>query len=96
VVGATDSLTRTLTQTVIEVLALFTRDASPFHIESDGIEIRQDAKETQAVGADFVSAVLGTQLPGPGMKIIGQDLRFDGTIAVGDKVTIKSPMNSKN
>lgn len=36
VVGATDSLTRPLTQTVIEVLALLTGDASPFHMESDG------------------------------------------------------------
>ena len=86
--GAPSSLTRTLTRTVIEVLALVTRDVSPLHIESYSDEARRDTNEIQAVGGEaFVSSVPGTQLPGPGMKIIEQDLRFDGTITVGDKLS---------
>ncbi len=86
--GATASLTRTLTRTIIEVLALVTGYASPFHIESHGDEARRDTNETQAVGAEaFVSPVLGLQLPGPGIRIIEQDQHFDGTIAVRDKLT---------
>lgn len=44
--GATASLTLTLTRIVIEVLALVTGDASPFHIESDGKETEKDLNET--------------------------------------------------
>jgi phosphate acetyltransferase len=86
--GAPASLTRSLARTVIQVLALVYGDASPFHIESYSDEARRDTNEIQAVGGEaFVSSVPGTQLPGPGMKIIKQDLRFDGTITVGDKLT---------
>ncbi|HWP90723.1 MAG TPA: bifunctional enoyl-CoA hydratase/phosphate acetyltransferase [Thermodesulfobacteriota bacterium] len=88
-IGATATLTRILSKTDIEVLALVSGDANPFHIKSeDDFEVQSDANATQGVGAEaLVSAALGTKLPGPGMKIIEQDLRFDGTIAVGDKLT---------
>ncbi|MGB7291070.1 MAG: bifunctional enoyl-CoA hydratase/phosphate acetyltransferase [Thermodesulfobacteriota bacterium] len=88
-IGASATLTRTLSKTDIEVLALVSGDANPFHIKSENdFEVQSDASATQGVGAEaLVSAALGTQLPGPGMKIIGQDLRFYGTIAVGDKLT---------
>jgi phosphate acetyltransferase len=88
-IGASATLTRTLSKADIEVLALVSGDANPFHVKSeDDLDSQSDANTTQGVGAEaLVSAALGTQLPGPGMKIIGQDLRFDGTIAVGDKLT---------
>lgn len=88
-VGATESLTHTLTQTEIEVLALVSGDANPFYIQEEGAsEARADGNITQGVGAEaFISAVLGTKLPGPGMKIIEQNLRFHGTITVGDELT---------
>jgi phosphate acetyltransferase len=88
-IGASATLTRTLSKTDIEVLALVSGDANPFHIKSENdSEVRSDESATQGVGAEaLVSAALGTKLPGPGMKIIEQDLRFDGTIAVGDKLT---------
>ena len=72
--GATASLTRILTEEAIGVLALVTGDASALPIESDGDEVRRDTNEIQAVGAEaFLSTVLGTQMPGPGMKIIEQE-----------------------
>src|SRR5579884_277197 len=88
-VGASESLTHTLTQTEIEGLALVSGDANPFYIQEEGAtEARADVNITQGVGAEaFISAVLGTKLPGPGMKIVEQNLRFRGTIAVGDELT---------
>ncbi len=88
-IGASATLTRSLSKTDIEVLALVSGDANPFHIESENdFKVQSDPNVTQGVGAEaLVSAALGTRLPGPGMKIIGQDLRFNGTIAVGDKLT---------
>lgn len=88
-IGASATLTRTLSETDIEVLALVSGDANPFHITGENdFELPPDAGATQGIGAEaLVSAALGTQLPGPGMKIIGQDLRFRGEITVGDKLT---------
>jgi len=87
-IGTSATLIRTLSQTDIEVLALVSGDANPFHLKSENdFEDQSDVSATQGVGAEaLVSAALGTQLPGPGMKIVRQDLRFSGEIAVGDKL----------
>jgi phosphate acetyltransferase len=87
--GASASLERTLSQTDIEVLALVSGDVDPFHVAGEGTPgIRPDASTTEAAGAEaLIAAVLGTRLPGPGMKILRESLQFRGRIAVGDKLT---------
>jgi phosphate acetyltransferase len=87
--GASASLTRTLSQTDIEVLALVSGDVDPFHTTDDGAAAgRPDAHTTEAAGAEaLIAGVLGTRLPGPGMKILRENLRYRGTIAVGDTLT---------
>jgi hypothetical protein len=66
-IGATASLTRSLSQIDIELLALVTGDADPFHLSTNGETGRKSASTTEAVGAEaLVAAVLGTKLPGPG------------------------------
>lgn len=86
--GATAALTRKLTPNMIEVLALVSGDVNPFHLKEDEKEARRNADLTQAAGAGaFIYAALGTQLPGPGMKITGEDLKFTGTINAGDELT---------
>jgi phosphate acetyltransferase len=86
--GASASLSRTLSQTDIEVLALVSGDVDPFHVHGNGAEARRDAKTIEAAGAEaLVAAVLGTKLPGPGMKILRENLEFRGRTSVGDKLT---------
>jgi phosphate acetyltransferase len=86
--GASASFTRTLSQTDIDVLALVSGDVDPFHVAGDGEAVRPDASTTEAAGAEaLVAAVLGTRLPGPGMKILRERLQYHGTIAVGDTLT---------
>src|SRR5579871_5506793 len=84
--GATAKLTRILSQTDVEVLALVSGDVDPFHVEGNSpAAVRPDARTTEAAGAKaLIAAVLGTRLPGPGMKILRENLRFRGRIAVGD------------
>ena len=88
-VGASASLDRTLSQTDIEVVALVSGDVDPFHIVGNGATgVRPDGRSTEAAGAEaLIAAVLGTRLPGPGMKILQENLLFRGRIAVGDKLT---------
>jgi phosphate acetyltransferase len=86
--GASASLTRTLSQTDIEVLALVSGDVDPFHVAADREAMRADGSTTEAAGAEaLVAAVLGTRLPGPGMRILRQSLQYRGRIAVGDTLT---------
>jgi phosphate acetyltransferase len=88
-VGASADLTRAVSQTDVELLALLSGDVDPFHVAADGAAgARPDAGTAGPVGAEaLVAAVLGTKLPGPGMKILRQDLRFRGTVSVGDRLT---------
>jgi phosphate acetyltransferase len=88
-VGASASLNRTLSQTDIEVVALVSGDVDPFHVVGNGAaDRRPDSRSTEAAGAEaLIAAVLGTRLPGPGMKILREDLHFHGRIAVGDQLT---------
>jgi phosphate acetyltransferase len=87
--GASASLTRTLTQTDIEVLALVSGDIDPFYVSADGTaDARADASTTEAAGAEaLIAAVLGTTLPGPGMRILRENLQFRGRTSVGDTLT---------
>jgi phosphotransacetylase/acyl dehydratase len=87
--GASASMTRTLSKTDIEVLALVSGDVDPFHIAGNGSSVvRVDTSTTEAAGAEaLVAAVLGTKLPGPGMKILRENLQFRGRLSVGDKLT---------
>jgi phosphate acetyltransferase len=95
--GSSASLTRTLSQTDIEVLALVSGDVDPFHVTAEEkAEVRPDATTTEAAGAEaLIAAVLGTRLPGPGMKIVRENLQFRGRIAVGDKLTATVTVKEK-
>jgi phosphate acetyltransferase len=96
--GASASLKRTLSQTDIEVLALVSGDVDPFHVTADATAaVRPDASRTEAAGAEaLIAAVLGTQLPGPGMKILHENLRYCGTISVGDTLTATVTVREKH
>jgi phosphotransacetylase/acyl dehydratase len=96
-VGDSAEMSRILSQTDIEVLALVSGDVDPFYVSGNGAAgQRASARTTEAAGAEaLVAAVLGTQLPGPGMRIVRQDLRFRGRMSVGDQLTAKVTAKEK-
>ena len=95
--GASASFKCKLTPNMIEVLALVSGDVNPFHLNYNGNEARMDSNITQAAGAGaFIYATLGTQLPGPGMKITRENLNFRGTINAGDELTASVTAREKN
>jgi phosphate acetyltransferase len=96
-VGATAEFRHTLSQADVELLALVSGDVDPFHLAGEGAAfVRPDARTTEAVGTQAViAAALGTRLPGPGMKILRQDLAFTGTVATGDVLTATVKVTKK-
>ena len=74
-----------LTRPDVEALAFVSGDVDPFH--TDAQSTRQDTMSAEAVAAEaLVSALLQRRLPGPGTVIVAQDLRFSGSMTVGDLI----------
>ena len=83
--GETITRSHQLTRPDVEALAFVSGDVDPFH--TDAQSTRQDSMSAEAVAAEaLVSALLQRRLPGPGTVIVAQDLRFDGSMRVGDQI----------
>lgn len=83
---------RTVTGNDIEVFADVTGDANPIHLNEDYAATTM-FRSTIAHGmltAGFISAVLGTKLPGPGAIYLSQSLRFKAPVKPGDKVVARA------
>ena len=88
VVGQSASLEREVTQQVIDGFAKLTGDINPVHVDPE-FAAGTMFKGIIAHGmlpAAYISAVLGTQLPGPGTIYGRQSLRFCAPVYPGDKV----------
>ena len=86
-IGDKADLVVTMKQNQIDVAAIVSGDVDAFYLKQ-GADSRPDVKKTEAAGAEaLISIVLGTRLPGPGMRILHRDLHFYGDFAVGDTLT---------
>jgi phosphate acetyltransferase len=85
-VGRRLTVTRTVTTTEVEALALVSGEVDPYHVEP-GAARGDGAPVAQAVGAEaIVSGLLNRRMPGPGTRILSQALEFEGEIRVGDEI----------
>ena len=88
-VGDTDRFSKTVTDADIYLFAGVTGDLNPAHIDED--YARGTFFKTRIahgmLSAGFVSAVIGTRLPGPGSVYMRQTLEFLAPVRIGDTVT---------
>jgi len=101
-VGHSSSIEREVTQSVISRFADVSGDFNPVHLDQEFAAASQ-FKGVIAHGilsAAYISAVLGTKLPGPGAIYMGQTLKFRAPVRPGDKVvttcTVKEIIRDKN
>ena len=88
-VGQSASFTKTITESDVYTFAGLSGDLNPAHINEEY------AKGTRFGGriahgmlsAGLISAVIGMQLPGPGIIYMGQTLKFLSPVRIGDTVT---------
>jgi phosphate acetyltransferase len=85
-VGATETVSRTLTATEVEALALAAGDVDGYHIEGGDTGDRLYAQGAAAIAA--VAGLLNRRLPGPGSAIVGSHFRYAGACRVGDTLTV--------
>jgi len=89
--GEEATLSHTVTNTDIQTFAHITGDTNPVHLDEDYAQnTRFSGKIAHGIFvAGLVSAVLGTQLPGPGAIYISQQLRFLAPVYPGDTITAR-------
>lgn len=88
VVGQRASLMRTVMDNDVHLFATVSGDNNPIHV-SETFASRSKFGQRIAHGmftASLVSAVLGTQLPGPGAVYLSQTIQFLAPVRIGDVV----------
>lgn len=87
-VGQSASLTRVVTEGDIAAFAELSGDTNPVHLNEDYARTTPFKGRIAhgALSASYLSAVLGTDLPGPGCIFVSQKLRFRAPVRIGDEV----------
>lgn len=89
--GMEASLQRTVTEDDIARFAEVTGDRNPVHLDP-AYAARTIFKSRIAHGmltASYISAVFGTEMPGPSAIYVSQTLNFRAPVHIGDLVTAK-------
>lgn len=96
-VGDTAELTRKLEPADIELFADMSGDVNPAHVDDQ--YARSDTFHKVIVhgmwGGALISAVLGTELPGPGAVYLNQSLNFLKPVGLGDTITVRVTVREK-
>jgi len=91
-VGQSADLVRTVGEADIIAFAAVTGDNNPVHLDADYAETTSFGERIAhgMLSAGYISAVIGTQLPGPGAIYLSQALRFKRPVKIGDEVTARA------
>ena len=91
-VGDTAELSKTISETDVYLYAGISGDFNPAHINE--VYAGKTFFKTRIVHgmlpAGFISAILGTKLPGPGTIYIKQELEFLAPVHIGDTITARA------
>ena len=88
-IGQSAELTYTVTDETIRGFAQVSGDDNPVPLDQAYAETTQFGGRIAhgMLSASFISAVIGTRLPGYGSIYLGQSLRFRRPVKIGDPVT---------
>ncbi len=88
-IGNSASLTKSFSDADVRAFAEISGDANPVHLDDDfAASTRFGRRLVHGIlTAGLISAVLGTQLPGPGSVYIKQSLNFRAPVYLGDTIT---------
>ena len=97
-VGQAEEMTRTVGERDIEAFAAVSGDDNPVHLDA-AFAATTPFKERIAHGmlsASYISAIIGTRLPGPGAIYISQTLAFKRPVKINDAVTTRVEITALN
>lgn len=87
-VGMTATYSKTLTEADIILYCGLSGDTNPIHVDEEYAgKTRFRGRIAQGMlTASFISTVMGTMLPGPGVVYVSQQLRFKAPVRIGETV----------
>ncbi len=97
-VGDCAALTRTLHENDIRLFAAASGDVNPAHLDpsyANTTRFRGVIGHGMWSGA-LISALLGTELPGPGTIYVNQQLNFVRPVRIGDTINVRVTVREKN
>jgi phosphate butyryltransferase len=96
-IGDTASLSRKLGEREIQLFALASGDVNPAHMDAEyaATDIFHHVIAHGLWGGGLISAVLGTELPGPGTIYLDQSLHFTRPVGLGDTITASVTVTNK-
>jgi 3-hydroxybutyryl-CoA dehydratase len=88
-VGDKASLARAVTDEVVRQFADAVGDHNPIHLDEDAGKSSVFGRRVAhgMITASLVSAVIGTEMPGPGSIYMSQTFQFVAPVLVGDEIT---------
>ncbi|HWT52270.1 MAG TPA: MaoC family dehydratase [Caulobacter sp.] len=97
-VGQSAEQVRTVGEADIQAFADVTGDTNPVHLDADYAAATSFGGRIAhgMLSAGYISAVLGTTLPGPGAIYLSQTLRFRRPVRIGDSVTAQVTITEIN
>ncbi len=95
-IGQTAELVRAVTEADIVAFAQVTGDTNPVHLDADYAATTAFGERIAhgMLSAGYISAVLGTALPGPGAVYLSQSLAFKRPVRIGDEVTARATVTA--
>lgn len=96
-VGDSAEMIRVLSAKDIDLFAVMSGDVNPAHLDT---EYAQDSMFKKVIahgmwGGALISAVLGTEMPGPGTIYLKQNLFFRRPVCIGDTITVRVTVREK-
>jgi 3-hydroxybutyryl-CoA dehydratase len=90
--GQVAELTRQVSAGDLDAFAAVTGDDNPVHLDEAYAAATPFGGRIAhgMLAAGYISAVIGTKLPGPGTIYVSQSLRFRRPVRIGDRVTARA------
>ncbi|MBJ7549433.1 MaoC family dehydratase [Marinomonas ostreistagni] len=87
--GLSESFEKVVTEQDVQAFAQVTGDTNPVHLDADYAATTSFEKPIAhgMLTAGFISAAIGTKLPGPGCIYLEQSLKFRAPVFIGATVT---------
>jgi 3-hydroxybutyryl-CoA dehydratase len=97
-VGQTAEMSRVVRASDIDTFAEVSGDRNPLHLDETYARSTTFGERIAhgMLSAAFISALLGTKLPGPGAIYLSQSLRFRRPVRIGDLVVARVTVKDLN
>lgn len=97
-VGQSARLLRTVRLEDIQAFAAVSGDINPAHLNAEYADstMFHGVIAHGMLGAALISALFGTQFPGPGTIYLGQELKFTRPVRIGDTLTVLATVAEKD